>query len=83
MSRTAGCLGLLPLVGRWTVDRLMVVVYMNGVVSCGCVGASATVSTMARHCTVSYMYMTGYYTRSRVSNDTQHNNSPRMLYNYL
>ena len=32
---------------------------------------------------VSYMYMTGYYTRSRVSNDTQHNNSPRMLYNYL
>ena len=32
MSRTAECLGLLPLVGRWTVDRLMVV-YMNGVVS--------------------------------------------------
>ena len=30
MSRTAECLGLLPLVGRWTVDRLMVV-YMNGV----------------------------------------------------
>ena len=40
MSRTAECLGLLPLVGRWTVDRLMVV-YMNGVVSCGCVGAVA------------------------------------------
>ena len=28
MSRTAECLGLLPLVGRWTVDRLMVV-YMS------------------------------------------------------
>ena len=39
MSRTVECLGLLPLVERWTVDRLMVV-YMNGVVSCGCVGAS-------------------------------------------
>ena len=38
MSRTAECLGLLALVGRWNVDRLMVV-YMNGVVSCGCVGA--------------------------------------------
>ena len=29
MSRTVECLGLLPLVGRWTVDRLMVV-YMKG-----------------------------------------------------
>ena len=43
-SRTVECLGLLPLMGRWTVGRLMVV-YMNGVVSCGCVGASSVQSS--------------------------------------
>ena len=48
MSRTVECLGLLPLVGRWTGDRLMVV-YMNGVVSCGCVGGVRRRSHPARN----------------------------------